>query len=177
MNPRSCADAATFAADVALEGPPEVEFNPGIAGRIAAKPVAAGVLLRDGRGHVAFVVPRYKPFLEIPGGMVDANESPKAACVREVREELGLDLAVGALLVVDWVPRNGVWRDSQQFVFDGGVLDQPLTARDSELSGVDFLSLDAAEPRIHPSLHRRLLLAVRAASSGETVYAEFGRPV
>ncbi|HEX8869859.1 MAG TPA: NUDIX hydrolase, partial [Lentzea sp.] len=91
-------------------------------------------------------------------------------------EELGLDLAVGRLLVVDWTPRNGVWRDCHQFVFDGGVVDD-ATAHDDELSGVLYLTLDEARPRIYPSLHRRLVLALRALESGSTAYAEFGREV
>ncbi|SDN70035.1 NUDIX domain-containing protein [Lentzea jiangxiensis] len=177
-HPSTCVDAEIFAADVELEGPPEVEFNPGIASRIPAKGSAGGALVRNTSGQVLFVVPMYKPFLDIPGGIADANESPKAACQREVVEEIGPDIAVGRLLVVDWIPRNGVWRDSHQFVFDGGVLtdEQASAARthDDELTGVRFLSLDEAAPRIHPSLHRRLELAVNAAESGTTIYAEFG---
>ncbi|MFI9812270.1 NUDIX domain-containing protein [Saccharothrix variisporea] len=177
--PSTCVDAETFAADVALEGPPEVEFNPGIAGRIPAKGSAGGALVRDRNGHVLFVTPRYKPFLYIPGGIADANESPKAACQREVAEEIGIELRLGSLLVVDWVPQNGVWRDSHQFVSDGGVLTPEqvtaLRTHDDELDGMKFLSLDAAAPHIHPSLYRRLQLAIEAAETGRTVYAEFGR--
>lgn len=180
-HPSTCVDAATFTADVELEGPPEVEFNPGIASRIPAKGSAGGALFRNASGHVLFVVPTYKPVLDIPGGIADANESPKAACQREVTEEVGPELKVGRLLVVDWVPQNGVWRDSHQFIFDGGVLSDEQAAAvrtyDDELTGVRFLSLEDAEPQIHPSLHRRLQLAVQAAESGVTIYAEFGRPV
>ncbi|WP_208865223.1 NUDIX domain-containing protein [Amycolatopsis rubida] len=37
-----------------------------------------------------------------PGGLVEDGESPLAACRREVGEELGIDVPVGRLLVVDW---------------------------------------------------------------------------
>ncbi|GAA1333452.1 NUDIX domain-containing protein [Saccharothrix algeriensis] len=180
-NPSTCVDAEVLAAGLVLEGPPEVEFDPGIAGRVPAKPSAGGALVRDEDGRILFVTPRYKPVLEIPGGMVDPNESPKAACRRELREELGPGLRVGALLVVDWLPRKGVWRDSHQFVFDGGVLTAEqaaaLRTHDDELEGLVFLSLDEARPRVYPSLHRRLRLAVEAAATGRTVYAEFGHEV
>ncbi|MCS7484818.1 NUDIX domain-containing protein [Umezawaea endophytica] len=180
-HPQSAGDPLTFAQDVALEGPPEVEFNPGIASRLPAKSSAGGALLRDGQGRILFVVPRYKTVLDIPGGITDDNESPKAACQREVSEELGLRLELGRLLVVDWVPRNGVWRDSHQFIFDGGVLtDEEAAAvqvHDEELGGLKFLSLDEAAPQVHPSLLRRLKLALAAADSGQTIYAEFGRPL
>lgn len=178
-HPQNYGDPETFARDVELEGPAEVEFNPGIAGRLPAKSSAGGVLLRDRQGRILFVVPRYKPVLDLPGGITDDNESPKAACQREVKEELGIQLDLGRLLVVDWIPRNGVWRDSHQFIFDGGVLDDDeaaeLKAHDDELGEVKFLPLDVAAPQLHPSMLRRLQLALTAADTGETIYAEFGR--
>jgi 8-oxo-dGTP pyrophosphatase MutT (NUDIX family) len=167
-------DPAAFAADVLDEGPAEPEYVPGVASSRPTKTSAAGALIRDSAGRVLFVVPTYKAVLDIPGGMTEDDESPKAAAIREIREELGLDLELGPLLVVDWTPRNGVWSDCHQFVFDGGVVDGAV-AHDSELSGVLYLTLDEARPRIYPSLHRRLTLALAAAESGTTHYAEFGR--
>ncbi|MEV6236534.1 NUDIX hydrolase [Lentzea sp. NPDC051838] len=176
MSAQHAGDPASFAADVLDEGPAEPEYEPGVASRRPTKTSAGGALIRDSTGRVLFVVPTYKAVLDIPGGMTEDDESPKAATVREIREELGLDLALGPLLVVDWTPRNGVWRDCHQFVFDGGVVDD-ARAHDDELSGVLYLTLDEARARIYPSLHRRLTLALRALESGSTVYAEFGREV
>jgi 8-oxo-dGTP pyrophosphatase MutT (NUDIX family) len=169
-------DPAAFAADVLDEGPAELEYEPGVASRRPTKTCAGGALIRDSTGRVLFVVPTYKAVLDIPGGMTEDDESPKAATIREIREELGLDLGLGPLLVVDWTPRNGVWRDCHQFVFDGGVVDDAV-AHDPELSGVVYLTLDEARSKIYPSLHRRLTLAVTALESGTTRYAEFGREV
>jgi 8-oxo-dGTP pyrophosphatase MutT (NUDIX family) len=169
-------DPAAFAADVLDEGPAELEFVPGAASSRPTKTCAGGALIRDSAGRVLFVVPAYKTVLDIPGGMTEDNESPKAATIREIREELGLDVELGPLLVVDWTPRNGVWRDCHQFVFDGGVVNGAV-AHDPELSGVEYLTLDEAKPKIYPSLHRRLTLAVAALESGSTRYAEFGREV
>lgn len=169
-------DPASFAADVLDEGPAELEYEPGVAGRRPTKTSAGGALIRDSAGRVLFVVPTYKAVLDIPGGITEDDESPKAAAVREIREELGLDVSLGQLLVVDWTPRNGVWRDCHQFVFDGGIVDGAV-AHDEELKGVLYLTLDEAKPRIYPSLHRRLTLALKAVESGSTLYAEFGREV
>ncbi|MEV4013370.1 NUDIX hydrolase [Nonomuraea angiospora] len=65
---------------------------------------AAGVLFFDEAGHVLLVRPTYKPYMDIPGGYVEPGETPHQACVREVREELGIQPAIGRLLVVDWAP-------------------------------------------------------------------------
>ena len=176
MSALHAGDPAAFATDVLDEGPAELEYEPGVASRRPTKTCAGGALIRDSAGRVLFVVPTYKAVLDIPGGMTEDDEFPKAAAVREISEELGLTVELGRLLVVDWTPRNGVWRDCHQFVFDGGVVDGAV-AHDPELSGVVYLTLDEARPRIYPSLHRRLTLAVEAMESGTPRYAEFGREV
>ena len=43
------------------------------------KRMGAGVLLSDELGRVLLVEPTYKPSWEVPGGVVEADESPRAA--------------------------------------------------------------------------------------------------
>ena len=70
-----------------------------------AKPrVAAGALFFDEQDNVLLVKPTYKDGWDIPGGYVEPGETPIEACQREVKEELGLELPVRRLLVVDWAP-------------------------------------------------------------------------
>ncbi|TCC32445.1 NUDIX domain-containing protein [Kribbella sindirgiensis] len=164
--------------DLAAEGEPEREFNPGIAARFPRKTAAGGALIRDPAGRILFLEPTYKPTLDIPGGIVESDESPYEACCREVREEIGLDLAISRLLVVDWVPAHGPWSDSLAFVFDGGVLDhEPLVLDPTEVRAHHFLALPEATPRLRPSMTRRLTLAQQALTTNTHVYADFGRPI
>ena len=86
------------------------------------KRMGAGVLVRDSDDRVLLVEPTYKPDWEIPGGTIELDESPRTGCAREVREELGLDLAVGRLLVFEWQPSAHDRTESLLFVYDGGVL-------------------------------------------------------
>ncbi|MGW1062180.1 NUDIX domain-containing protein [Micromonospora rubida] len=169
----------TLAEDLFAEGEPEQEFNPGIAGRLPRKRVAGGALIRDAAGRVLFVVPGYKPFLDIPGGIADADESPLDACRREIQEEIGLDLPITRLLVVDWIPAHGVWPDGIMFIFDGGQLGEDqaaaLSPTDDELTGLKFLDYEEAVPLLRPSMARRLRSALDSLEEGQPRYAEFGR--
>ena len=54
--------------------------------------MAAGVLLRDCAGRVLVVEPSYKPNWELPGGAVEADESPWAAATRELGGGPGAEL-------------------------------------------------------------------------------------
>ncbi len=177
--PARYADHVSLAEDLRDEGEPEQEFNPGIASRLPRKRIAAAALIRDQHGRILFVVPNYRPWLDIPGGVVEENESPEAGCLREVREETGLDLTLGRLLVVDWLPAHGVWGDAVAFIFDGGVLDAGVAAslspKDDELDGLALLTLAEAHDRLRPSQRRRLQAALDALNEGQPRYAEFGR--
>ncbi|MFV2083087.1 NUDIX domain-containing protein [Micromonospora sp. LOL_021] len=65
------------------------------------KRMGSAVLLRDRDGRILLVEPTYKDYWELPGGVVEADESPYDAAVRELAEELGLAVTPGRLLVVD----------------------------------------------------------------------------
>ncbi|MBZ3906696.1 NUDIX domain-containing protein [Streptomyces griseiscabiei] len=145
----------------------------------ARKRVAADVLLRDFAGRVLLVNPTYKPGWDLPGGMSEANEPPEDTVVRELREELGVDVVVRGLLVVDWVPPNGPWDDEIAFVFDGGSLDAEvrLTPGDGELREAGFSDLDRAGELLPDRIRRRFAAAVRAQREGRPVYLRDGREI
>jgi 8-oxo-dGTP diphosphatase len=63
--------------------------------------VAAGVLEQDGKVLICRRRPDQPHSLkwEFPGGKLEAGESPETALIRELREELGIQAAVGAELM------------------------------------------------------------------------------
>ena len=124
------------------------------------KRMGAGALIRDAEGRVLLVEPTYKPSWEIPGGAVEADESLRAACERELREELGVDLVVGRMLVLEWQGPEPDRTESVMVVYDGGVLHDASRLRlpADELASYAFV----AEPDLDSVLADRLARRVRA---------------
>ena len=144
------------------------------------KRTAAGVLLHDARSRVLLVETTYKPEWEIPGGAVEAEETPWATAARELHEELGITRALGALLVIDHVPTHGVMPEGLAFVFDGGLITEKevraIESTDPEIRSVGLYSPAEAARLVKPTLHGRINAALCAVNSGETVFCESGSP-
>ncbi|MEU5963992.1 NUDIX hydrolase [Micromonospora parva] len=125
---------------------------------------AAAAFITDPAGNVLLVKPTYRDHWAFPGGYVDEGEYPHDACAREIREELGISVVVGDLLVVDWAPPAGQRpRAIVSFTFDCGSvasLDRLDLPRE-ELEGAAFFSPRDAEHRLPDNVAPR----VRAATS------------
>jgi ADP-ribose pyrophosphatase YjhB (NUDIX family) len=146
---------------------------------IASANLAAGALFVDETGRVLLVKPNYKDGWEIPGGYVEAGESPLAACHREILEELGRALPVDPQpLVVDWAPAVPEG-DKLLFVFDGGELAETdrrsFRFADGEITEARFVEVDILHDYLPERLAIRLRLAVEARARRRCVYAEHGR--
>lgn len=154
---------------------------------LARKRIASTAFCRDEHGRVLIVNPVYKKPWELPGGAAEADESPSAACRREVAEELGLDRPLGRVLAVDWVPARAIGPDQTPLpdgviiVFDGGVLSpedaKEIVLVDGELSGFEFVTADEAAERVTPLLARRITACLEAVKTGTVVTLENGSPV
>jgi 8-oxo-dGTP diphosphatase len=144
----------------------------------ARKRVSADVILRDSRGHILLVDPKYKPDWDLPGGMAEANEPPADAVRRELREELGLEVRVGSLLCIDWVSPHGPWDDLINFIFDGGMLDEQTIASmhlaDDELRAYELCDEGQVKERLRPYVWRRVSAALEALTTGRARYLQDG---
>lgn len=142
------------------------------------KRMGAGVLLSDDQGRVLLVEPTYKDHWEVPGGSVEADESPYTAVGRELKEELGLTLQAGRLLVTDWVPPRPGRTEGLMLVFDGGILTPEQTAKirlpADELRSWAWCTEREAGQRLSDLLARRIVAAVRARAESTAVYLENG---
>ncbi len=140
--------------------------------------MGAGALFVDALGRVLLVEPMYKDYWEVPGGVVEAGESPGTAVVREVHEELGLRVPLGRLLAVDWVPPGLHADDGLMLIFDGGELDTSQTSaivlQTEELRNWAWCDEAEAATRLPSAMARRVAAAAEARIEGRTVYLEDG---
>jgi ADP-ribose pyrophosphatase YjhB (NUDIX family) len=137
--------------------------------------VSAGMLITDAADRMLIVKPNYRPHWGIPGGIVEHGEAPHQGAIREVAEELGLDLPTGDLLVVDWIPAEGVRpRAVLSYLFDGGTIDGAAQAgirlQEEELDDAQFVTWAEAEARMPAHTAPRVPAARQARLEGRTVY-------
>lgn len=50
------------------------------------KRMGVGALFLNDKNEILIVKPSYKDHWSVPGGVVDENESPRQACIREVKK-------------------------------------------------------------------------------------------
>ena len=122
-------------------------------GRIRTRGVKVLVVHAD--GHVLLVRNSYgnTGHFVLPGGGIRPFEAPLAAALREVREEVGLDLSAVHLLSVHASTAEGK-RDSIH-LFHGEAEGTP--SNDSrEIEEAAFFALDALPDGVSPATQRRI---------------------
>ncbi|MER5931898.1 NUDIX hydrolase [Streptomyces sp. NPDC002054] len=126
----------------------------------AARPsplVAATGIVLDDAGLVLLLTPSYKEGLELPGGTVEATETPEEGLARELGEELGLDVPVGRLLAVDARAPGELGRSLVAHVHLVG----PLSAE--QAASIRFADGEVAEANWHTPEEACRLLPERIA--------------
>jgi 8-oxo-dGTP pyrophosphatase MutT (NUDIX family) len=134
------------------------------------------MLIRDPAERVLLCQLTYKQDWDLPGGVVEVGESPHLAVAREVREELGITVEAGDLLLTDWLPPWGGWDDALCLVFDGGVHDAGLTdgivRQTREIKAAEFCTAAQVRERCADFTARRIEAAL---DPRRRPYTESGR--
>ncbi len=168
-------DVFSYAKDVSSEAP---HFSTVMNSVLPTHRVIAHVLIRDESGRILLEHVRYKSDWELPGGIVEPNEAPRVGAQREVFEELGVHIKVGAPLVVDWMPPYLGWSDALEFIFDGGVMAasdvEQFTLATDELAAVHWVAPDRIAEHVTELSARRIAAIL---SSEGFYYSEDGSPV
>jgi Porphobilinogen deaminase, dipyromethane cofactor binding domain/NUDIX domain len=109
-----------------------------------------GAYLERGDVHDVVISRDGRKLADLPGGLIERDESPADACRRELREELGLDLTPGPLHALGWNRPRSPGRNARfSFIFDMGAHDADTL---SSLIRLQPSELDAWQwsPRMTP---------------------------
>jgi 8-oxo-dGTP diphosphatase len=140
---------------------------------------AAAALFTSPGGQILLVKPNYRAHWSLPGGILEHGEPPHEGCRREVKEEIGLDITPGRLLVVGWAGPDEVRpRPVVHFVFDGGVLadDEPIELQDDELDDYRFVAPADVPGYLPPIISARVAAAIRGRDTSTTAYLPWSEP-
>jgi 8-oxo-dGTP diphosphatase len=124
---------------------------------IARKGVgSSAVLVRDGR--VLLMLRAYPPYdWVLPGGVSEADESPTETVVREVREEMGVEVEPERLIGI-YHQLDHFAGEFLHFVFRATLPeDQELRADANEVAQMGFFAADALPEPMNESTRRRIL--------------------
>jgi RimJ/RimL family protein N-acetyltransferase/ADP-ribose pyrophosphatase YjhB (NUDIX family) len=142
---------------------------------LPTKRVIAQGLIRNNAGEILLCELTYKKEWDLPGGVVDPHESPAHAVVREVREELQVEMSPRSLVAVNWLPSWRGWDDAMLCVFDLGVDDQVIARarlEPRELRALHWCTLEEVE-RHAAAYVTRMLRRLEPQTEG-TAYLEDG---
>ena len=140
------------------------------------KRISGGCLFFDERGWLLVVNPTYKETWEIPGGLVEKNESPREAVIREVYEELGLFCQPERLLCVDFSDETETRTESLHFIFLGPTLTADMITAiklpKEELSEYRILPAKKGVKLLNKKLRRRVNHCLTLLDKETTLYLE-----
>ncbi len=107
---------------------------------------SVAVILEDAAGQALIVKAHYKPYWSFPGGVIDKDETPKEAAIREVKEEVGIALDAANLEFVAVIDRKSIDAQTYQFVFKApleSAMAERIILQSSELD--EYLLVTKAE--------------------------------
>ncbi|MGC9599370.1 MAG: NUDIX hydrolase [Minisyncoccia bacterium] len=144
---------------------------------IPKKRMGTGALIFNEKSEVLIVKPTYKGHWSVPGGVVDANESPREACMREIKEEIGLIMPELHFICVAYQRNSGTEKgESLQFMFYGGVLIQDtieqIVISKEEIAEFKFVDMKMALSLLNSALANRLSLSMEAIKKNQPFYLE-----
>lgn len=99
------------------------------------------MILENGVGQALIVKANYKPYWTFPGGIIDPNETPKEAAIRETLEEVGLKITPEQVEFVAVVDRKSDFAQTYQFVFKAKLSTGALKEVALQASEIDEFAL------------------------------------
>jgi 8-oxo-dGTP pyrophosphatase MutT (NUDIX family) len=110
------------------------------------KRVAAAMVILNSKNQLLIVKPTYKDHWSLPGGVVERDESPLDACIRETFEEIGLKLKPKELLLTRYVKKPELENEFIHFLFYAGKIEckkiKYIKLAEDEIEKFKFVNFD-----------------------------------
>ena len=115
--------------------------------------VAAGVVIENGRVLLSKRKPgsHLEGLWELPGGKVLEGEDPRAALVRELREELGIEVAVGEILDVTFHRYEEATRTVLLLFFEASRVPGAPEPQAIDVAAFEWVGRDGLDPARFPA--------------------------
>jgi len=145
-------------------------------GKLPKKHIGAIALIFNEKRQLLLVKPTYKDGWSIPGGGVEQDETPKTTVLREIKEEIGLDLNDVVLICVAYTPKSGIKPETLQFIFYGNELNEidihKIKLDEREHSEYRLVDVREADALLDERQKRILPHCIEAIKNQKTVYIE-----
>lgn len=143
----------------------------------AKKSMGSGCIFLNKKGEILLVKPTYKDYWALPGGGVEEKESPMSGCIREIKEEINLEIDKLNFICVDYRPYDGrSISDSLEFIFYGGILNEKdikkIKLAKGEIENFKFAGEKEAFSIIGGGLKNRLPTAIKLLKNNSSSYLE-----
>lgn len=117
--------------------------------------VSVNALIETSDG-ILLVKPSYKKGWDLPGGIVEFNESPVEGLRREVIEELGTSAEIGGLRCVDYIHSDWERRPVIMLIFSATISINEVCIDGQELINWRIVSRDVALDAVSKNMRIRL---------------------
>lgn len=128
---------------------------------------SSAVWLENTSGELLIVKANYKDYWALPGGIIEADETPRQAAVRETLEEVGLRLDSESLDFALVTNRMSGSAQTYQFIFKAKLPLAQITLQKAELDASAFVTKEQVL-----SADRRYAQAIQNWANGRTGYIE-----
>ena len=117
--------------------------------------VSVNALIETSDG-ILLVKPSYKKGWDLPGGIVEFNESPVEGLRREVIEELGTSAEIGGLRCADYIHSDWERRPVIMLIFSATISINEVCIDGQELINWRIVSRDVALDAVSKNMRIRL---------------------
>jgi len=149
--------------------------------KLPKKRSSSGVIIFDCEKRILLVKPSYRDDWLVPGGVDELNESPLNSSLREVKEEIGIDIEIDRLVTFDYNFAAENYLEGFKFTFVSKTISADQIERikidNNEITEYKFVERNTLSDYLSGKLYDRIQISLEAYDNEKTYYLEGQRKV